>query len=140
MSNKKCGIDRIGETISREVAGYTADIQMGVIQLVDTKADELKEAIKKAAPVGKRKKYHRSFKVKVTNELNAYYEKTVFASGKEYRLTHLLEKPHASRKGGTVMPKVHIAPASEQIHKEFENEVKKLILSSKAMGGGIKRK
>jgi len=38
------------------------------------------------------------------------------------------------------MPKVHIAPASEQIHKEFENEVKKLILSSKAMGGGIKRK
>lgn len=52
---QKCGIDRIGETISREVAGYTADIQMGVIHLVDTKADELKEAIKKAAPVGKRK-------------------------------------------------------------------------------------
>lgn len=45
MSNKNAVSTELAK-LYREVAGYTADIQMGVIQLVDTKADELKEAIK----------------------------------------------------------------------------------------------
>lgn len=136
---KKCGIDRIGDTISRELSSYTADIQMGIKTLVDKKSNELRDAVKKAAPVGKRKKYRKAIKVKTTNEMFTFYERTVYASKPEYRLTHLLEKPHASKKGGTVMPQAHFAPASEKIHREFEEEVKKLIRSSEAMGGGIRR-
>lgn len=143
---RKVGIDRIGDTISRELSTWTADIQMGVAQLVDKKADELKNEIKKRAPEHsykiknrKKGKYKKSFRVKVTNEKFTYYEKTVFASGNEYRLTHLLEKPHQKKnKSGTVNPKVHIAPATEKIKKEFETEVKNLISSSVRNGGGEK--
>ena len=78
MSNyKKVGIDRIGDTLSKELATYSADIQMGVRLLVDEKAEELKNAIKKEAPVGRRKKYRKSFRIKITNETFRFYEKTV---------------------------------------------------------------
>lgn len=137
-SYKKVGIDRIGDTLSKELATYSADIQMGVRLLVDEKSEELKNAIKKEAPVGRRKKYRKSFRLKVTNETFRFYEKTVYAAKPEYRLTHLLEKTRKKRgqKGGTVQPKVHIAPATEKIHSEFEAGIKKLIKSSEAMGGG----
>lgn len=137
-SYKKVGIDRIGDTLSKELATYSADIQMGVRLLVDEKSEELKNAIKKEAPVGRRKKYRKSFRVKITNETFRFYEKTVYSAKPEYRLTHLLEKAHKKRgqKGGTVRPRVHIAPATEKIHGEFEARIKKLIKSSESMGGG----
>ena len=46
-SYKKVGIDRIGDTLSKELATYSADVQMGVRLLVDEKAEELKKEIKK---------------------------------------------------------------------------------------------
>jgi hypothetical protein len=135
---KKVGIDRLGDTLSKELSTYSADVQMGVRLLVDEKSEELKNEIKKNAPVGRRKKYRKSFKVKITNETFRFYEKTVYAAKPENRLTHLLEKTRKKRgkKGGTVQPKVHIAPAAEKIHGEFEAGIKKLIKSSEAMGGG----
>ncbi len=144
---RKVGIDRIGDTISRELSTWTADIQMGVAQLVDQKADKLKNEIKKRAPEHsykiknrKKGKYKKSFRVKVTNEKFTYYEKTVFASGNEYRLTHLLEKPHLKKnRRGMVNPKVHIAPATKKIRKEFEAGVEEIIKSSVRNGGGEKK-
>ena len=65
---KKVGIDRLGDTLSKELSTYSADVQMGVRLLVDEKSEELKNEIKKNAPVGRRKKYRKSFKVKITNE------------------------------------------------------------------------
>ena len=135
---KKVGIDRLGDSLSKELSTYSADVQMGVRLLVDEKSEELKNEIKKNAPVGSRKKYRKSFRVKITNEAFRFYEKTVYAAKPEYRLTHLHEKTHKKRgqKGGTVQPKVHIALATEKIHGEFEAGIKKLINSSEAMGGG----
>ena len=48
MSNyQKVGIDRLGDTLSKELSTYSADVQMGVRLLVDEKAEELKNEIKK---------------------------------------------------------------------------------------------
>lgn len=137
-SYKKIGIDRLGDTLSKELSTYSADVQMGVRTLVDEKSEELKNVIKKEAPVGYRKKYRKSFRIKITNETFRFYEKTVYAEKPEYRLTHLLEKTRKKRgkKGGTIQPKMHIAPATKKIHEEFESGIKKLIKSSEAMGGG----
>lgn len=55
-SYKKVGIDRIGDTLSKELATYSADIQMGVRLLVDEKAEELKNAIKKKCTCRQKKK------------------------------------------------------------------------------------
>lgn len=135
---KKVGIDRLGDTLSKELSTYSADVQMGVRLLTDQKTEELKNEIKKNAPEGRRKKYRKSFRIKVTNETFRFYEKTVYSAKPEYRLTHLLEKAHKKRgkKGGTVQPKVHFATATEKIHHEYEEGIKKLIKSSESMGGG----
>lgn len=102
------------------------------------KPKNLKTQSKKKHLSAEEKKYRKSFRVKITNETFRFYEKTVYAEKPEYRLTHLLEKARKKRgkKGGTIQPKMHIAPATEKIHNEFEAGIKKLIKSSEAMGGG----
>lgn len=142
MSNyKESSIAELGENVNKNLQLYTADIQYGICALVDEKAEKLKKLIQNNAPVGRRKgKYKKSWRIKLTTDNFSRYEKTVFASGGEYRLTHLLEKPHASRNGGRVEPQVHIATARDQIEKEYIEDVENLIKSSQSAGGGLRRK
>lgn len=138
MSNKN-SVDAgsLAENVNKELQLWTADIQQGVCLLVDQKAEKLKKLIQENAPVGQRKgKYKKSWRIKLTTNNFSQYEKTVYASGGEYRLTHLLEKPHASRNGGRVVPKVHIAPAKERIEQEYIRDVENLIKNSQSAGGG----
>lgn len=127
---------KLGEVINKQLQLYSAEIQRGVCRLVDEKSLKLKKLIQDNAPVGLRGKYKRSWRVKLTSDNFSTYEKTVYAGGNEYRLTHLLEKPHATRRGGRVEPKVHIAPAREQIEKEYISDIEKLIRQSKESSSG----
>lgn len=148
MSRKSIEPKRLGETVNKELQLYTADVQYGVCLLVDEKANKLFKLIKENAPTdirtkGRKKgrtknKYKRSWRIKVTTDDFSYYEKTVYASGEEYRLTHLLEKGHAKRNGGRVEPKVHIAPARDQIEREYIKGVESLLKQSQKNGGGYK--
>jgi len=144
---KKTGIQGFQTALVDQLQFWSADIQQGVCALIDEKAEKLKDLIQENAPVRKRKKikkrgkgkYKRSWKVKITSDTFSYYEATVHASGNEYRLTHLLEKPHASRNGGRVPARVHIKPARDQIEKEYLEGVKKIVKQSQSAGGGYKR-
>lgn len=138
MSRKSIEPKKLGEIINEELQLYTADVQYGVRLLVDEKANKLFKLIKENAPVGKRGKYKKSWRIKVVKDTFSSYKKTVYASGKEYRLTHLLEKPHAKRNGGRVEPKVHIAPARDQIEREYIKGVESLLKQSQKNGGGYK--
>lgn len=53
------------------------------------------------------------------------FETTVF-NKKHYRLTHLLEKGHATLNGGRTRAYIHIAPVQENANKELYYEVKKI--------------
>jgi hypothetical protein len=91
--------NEVGSAVGDLLYQYSADIQYDVIKETDEAADKLLKLIKNQAPVDWRKvkrrgKYKRSWKVKTTKDTFAVYEKTVFASGKEYRLTHLLYDIH----------------------------------------------
>ena len=146
-SHKKTGITGFQTALVDQLQFWSADIQHDVCALVDEKAEKLKDLIQENAPVRKRKKikkrrkgkYKKSWKVKITSDRFSYYEATVYASGKEYRLTHLLEKPHASRNGGRVTARVHIKPARDQIEKEYLEGVKKIVKQSQFAGGGYKK-
>lgn len=144
MSYKKTGIYTFGETVNKELQNWSAGIVVGVCDLIDEKAEKLKNLIQENAPVrykkkiNKRKKgkYKTSWKIKTTDDKFSRYEKTVYSSGNEYRLTHLLEKGHAKKGGGRVAPRVHIAPARNQIEKEYIADVQKLIKTVQSRGGG----
>lgn len=137
MSYKKTGVYTFGETVNKELQNWSAGIVVGVCDLIDKKAEKLKKLIQENAPVGYRKgKYKKSWRIKTTDDKFSKYEKTVYSSGNEYRLTHLLEKGHAKKGGGRVAPRVHIAPARNQIEKEYIAEVQKLIQTVQSKGGG----
>lgn len=113
--------------------------------ITNQKAEELKTAIKNNSPVSwkktkRRGKYKRSWKIKTTKNTFSEYEKTVYSGGSEYRLTHLLENGHKIIKNGksvgTSPSKMHIAPVAEKIKSEYYSEIKSLIKSSQAGGGG----
>ncbi len=146
-SYKKTGIRGFSKTVVDSLQFWTADIQNGVCDIIDEKSEKLRALIQENAPVRtkakckkrRKGKYKKSWKVKINSDKFSYYEAVVHASGNEYRLTHLLEKPHASRNGGRVEPQVHIAPARDQIEKEYIRDVENLIKSSQSTGGGLRR-
>ena len=93
MSDNKIKVTDLESNINKQLQLWTADVQEGVCKLVDEKADKLKKLIQDNAPVGRRKgKYKKSWRVKVITDNFSRYEKVVYSSGNEYRLTHLLEK------------------------------------------------
>lgn len=129
MSNTNA--DKIAEELTDGLETYSSQIQDGICKIIDEKANELKNEIGSAAP-HRTGKYRKSWRVKSTASSFSKYEKTVYASGDEYRLTHLLEKGHRKRSGnGKVAAQPHIAPAAEKILSEYQTEIKNLIKTQK---------
>lgn len=134
------GTNEIATAVGRVLYQYSVDIQVDVRTVTDVAAEKLKKAIQEKAPVNVKKtkhrgKYKRSWRVKKTRDNFAVYEKVVF-SGKEYMLTHLLEKGHKTRNGRTTKAQPHIAPAADQIKKEYVEDITKAVQRSSRQGGG----
>ena len=66
--------------------------------------------------------YAKSWASKKDNKLTGIYKgsRVVYARAPEYRLTHLLEFGHASKNGGRVRGKEHLAPAQETAIKNLK--------------------
>lgn len=91
-SYKKVGIDRIGDTLSKELATYSADVQMGVRLLVDEKSKELKNAIKKEAPVGYRKNIANRSELKSRTKHSGFTKKQFMRKNQSIGLHTFLKK------------------------------------------------
>ena len=70
-------------------------------------------------------KYRRGWRVKITSNLYSF-SSTIYNST-NWRLTHLLEKPHAKRNGGVTTPKIHIRPVEQDCINEYEKAVVNII-------------
>ncbi len=103
---------------------YSKDIQEGItekaISVAKKGADELKQTSPKRTG-----KYRKGWRVK-TQKGYGYVNCTIH-NATDYQLTHLLEKPHATRNGGKTKPKVHIAPVEEKCNQEYQREVENVI-------------
>lgn len=71
--------------------------------------------------------YRKSLKLKKTYEDDYTKNITWYASGKEYRLTHLLEKGHATRNGGRTRAFPHIKYGDEYAKSELPKRIKEAI-------------
>lgn len=107
--------DMITETCRQFTEETVQAVESGIEEIVTQAAQEIKATAPK-----KSGKYRRSWKVRKDRE-NGSITVTAYASGKSYRLTHLLENGHVTRDGTTrarAFP--HIAPANEAAHAKAE--------------------
>lgn len=103
---------------------YSQDIQDGIVKAAEDISKEGVAELKNTSPK-KTGSYRKGWRVKKTK--GAYSISCIIHNATDYQLTHLLEKPHALRNGGTSRPQVHIKPVEEQCRNKFEREVQEII-------------
>lgn len=102
---------------------YSEDITAAIAQEAQVVARDGVAELKNTSPK-RTGKYRKGWRVK-TSKGRETIDCTIYNT--EYRLTHLLEKPHALRNGGTSKPQVHIAPVEQKCVSTFEKNVEDII-------------
>lgn len=114
--------------ITKILNDYSIDIQNAITEDAINISKNGVNELKNTSPRGSTGKYKRGWRVK-TIKGNGFVDCTIYNT--EYRLTHLLEKPHAIKNQygswGTSTPKVHIKPVEQKCNDEFERDVKRII-------------
>ena len=110
-------IDKMDIEIRRNLEIYLANTQEDVKRAVEETAKETVQELRKTSPVrkgGKGGQYAKNWACKRSRQRGRWFNSMiVYNKDPTYRLTHLLEKEHASRNGGRVKAQPHIAPAEE---------------------------
>lgn len=110
--------------INKILNGYSIEIQEAIqndaIKVSKIGVDKLKNTSPKRTG-----KYSKGWKVKTTKG-NGFIQCEIH-NATSWQLTHLLEKPHAKRNGGTTTPKVHIKPVEQSCISQFEKDVENII-------------
>ena len=103
---------------------YSTDIQTEIVKSAQEVAKKGRDTLRNTSP-RRTGSYRKGWTVKTEKGRNTItciiYNKT------DYRLTHLLEKPHLKRNGGYTKPIVHIQPVDETCVNEFEKQVENII-------------
>ena len=110
----------LSNEIAKTLREYTTEIEQG---LEEAKKEISKEAVKKLRVASPKKtgSYAKGWRVKKVGSSYTIHNKT------DYQLTHLLEKGHAKRGGGRVAGQPHIKPVEEEVIKDYEKAVEKVI-------------
>jgi len=115
----------IGREIAAILQEYAEEIEDGLADAEKKVAQNGAAELRKTSPKGKYKgggSYAKNWSAKKLKD-GGY----VIYNRKRYQLTHLLEKGHAKVGGGRVSGIPHIQPVEEQVIREFEREVERVI-------------
>ena len=125
-SRERVKADQLAQSISKALTEYSELVFDDAYAAGKESAQIVVKEIKATAPVGHRKKYAKSWRVKETYKDSRKFH-LVCHSPTQYRLAHLLEHGHAKRGGGRTAAKPHIAPAEEKGIENFEEKITKAI-------------
>lgn len=116
-------IDQMDAEIRRNLEIYLANTQEDVKKAVEETAKETVQELQKTSPVRKGPKggvYAKNWTSGRSKKRGKWFNSVIiYNKDPTYRLTHLLEKEHASRNGGRVKPNPHIAPAEETAYTKL---------------------
>lgn len=126
MSN--VSIEGLADAIGEELTTYSRDVIQGVKKEARKSMTQLVKQTKATAPVGKRDGHYRdNITSRKESETATSVSYTWYVKGSDYRLSHLLEKGHASRNGGRVAGTGFIRNASEPILENYKKAVEEVI-------------
>ena len=107
---------------------YSSDIQEGITNAAIQVAEQGKNELKATSP-RKTGSYSKGWRVE--KKSGRGYVHTTIYNATDWQLTHLLEKPHALRNGGSYNPQrsgtIHIAPVEEKCIAEYQKDVENVI-------------
>ena len=121
---KRVSIDKFAEAVQEALTDY-ADYVDGpvVVDAVHKTAEETAEVISGAAPK-KTGEYAASITSGVPERKQKRYTETVYAESPQYRLTHLLERPHATRRGGRTRAFPHWSTGESGVLERLISNIK----------------
>lgn len=128
-------IDDLAKKVGKILEDYRDYACDTLAEDIRNAANRAVEEVKSKAPqhvgrytnLDKRKRkpgtYKKSWKVKEDMKDARRPSATVYASGTNYRLTHLLEHGHAKRGGGRINGTEHIGPAERLAEQQIERDL-----------------
>lgn len=126
-------IDSMAAEIIKSLQRYGEAVSEDVDAAAETAAKHAKQKLNERSPVGKTGSYRKGWTIKREKRAKTGGQAAVAVWNKtDYRLTHLLETPHARvdwgrRTGLQSTPIPHIAQVQEETAAEFEELVKKAV-------------
>lgn len=126
-TNRKVTIDNFAEAIMDELSEYGDYIDQTVVKnAVHKTAEETAEIVAAAAPV-RTGAYKGSITYGEPKRSGRKYTETVYADAPHYRLTHLLERSHATRNGGRSAAFPHWKNGASDLIARFIKNLKELL-------------
>lgn len=122
------GIDQLSEAIANELTLYHDNIIAGIKKEAKSHMSKLVKETKATAPVGKRSRHYKdSITSKKLSEDSRSVVQVWYVKGSDYRLSHLLEKGHATRNGGRTRGTHFIQNATDPILESYVKAVEEVI-------------
>lgn len=125
--SKNISPEQLGDAIQEELELYSASVREGVKTEAQKAVKKLVKTTKTAAPVGYRGAFKRAITYRESTKHLRSPSFTWGARAPEHRLVHLLVHGHATRDGGRVGSRLPLAPLLEEVEKDFENGVRRVI-------------
>lgn len=122
-------VESLPSTITESLKAYTDDVIEVQKKVVDEVTDEAYAILKQNAPVRKvgkkRGEYKRKLKKGTQFESLTEKRNALYADKPKYRLSHLLERAHATKKGGQTKAMPHFGPAEEHVQNNLSKRLEK---------------
>lgn len=116
----KININSLASEITKTLQEYTTEVEEGLEKAKEKAAKDGAKKLKATSPK-KYGRYAKGWRVKQVGKAQVIHNAT------DYQLIHLLEKGHAKVGGGRVAAIPHVAPVEEQVIKQYEDDVEKVI-------------